>query len=148
MSGVYLRWVSAELVGCHSRPPEWPHIAKDNDCHGYVKGACVFVPGRSLKSNKPLSVCQARSHRGLLITVRQFGEVSMKAPVIAFYNYCRGIRQRSEVTKCGCNSLVRSWIHIKICFLFTSCSLVKPFWCSAVQCSRQSSVGKAWLFIW
>lgn len=26
------------------------------------EGAGVFVPGRSLKSNKPLSVCQARSH--------------------------------------------------------------------------------------
>lgn len=62
LSGVHLHPKSAELVGCHSRLPEWPCIAKDNDCHGYVKRAGVFVPGRSLKSNKPLSVCQARSH--------------------------------------------------------------------------------------
>lgn len=62
LSGGHLHSESAELVGCHSRPTEWSRIAKDNDSLGYAKGLKVFVPGRSLKSNKPLSVCQARSH--------------------------------------------------------------------------------------
>lgn len=62
LSGVHLHSESAELVGRHSRLAEWPCIAKDNDRPGCVQGAAVFVPGRSLKSNKPLSVWQVRSY--------------------------------------------------------------------------------------
>lgn len=62
LSGVHLHSESAELVGRHSRLAAWPRIAKDNDRPGCVQRAAVFVPGRSLKSNKPLSVWQIRSY--------------------------------------------------------------------------------------
>lgn len=107
LSGVHLHSESAELVGCHSRLPEWPCIAKDNDCHGYLKGLECLCQGDLWSQISHYQSVKPGLISGLLITVRQFGEVSINAPVIAFYNYCREMRQRTEAIKHGCNRVVR-----------------------------------------
>lgn len=89
LSSVHLHSESAELVGCHSRPPEWPCIAKDNDCHGYVKGLECLCQDDLWSQISHFQSVKPGLIWGLLITVRQFGEVSINAPVIAFYSYCR-----------------------------------------------------------
>jgi len=55
---------------------------------------------------------------GLLITVRQFGEVSINASAIAFYNYCRDIRERTKVIKSVCNRVLSSSRYYTLWYMY------------------------------
>jgi len=112
LSGVHLWSESAELVGCHSRMPEWLCIAKDNDHHGHVKGLECLRQGDLWSQISHFQSVKPGLIWSLLITVRQFGEVSINAPVIGFYNCCSEMRQRTEVIKYGCNRVLGLWFPL------------------------------------